>query len=71
MLVSPGKLFLALATIPLLKKLNLSRNKLKRFHSEDLPEDNKLMLEEEEAIVPDIPSSQVAVVISERGDRNF
>lgn len=46
-LVSPGKLFLALSTIPKLRKLNLSRNKLKRFHSEDLPEDNELMMEEE------------------------
>jgi hypothetical protein len=29
------------------------------------------MLEEEETNVPDIPSSQVAVVISEGGDKNF
>jgi Leucine-rich repeat (LRR) protein len=76
-LVSPGKLFLALSTIPKLRKLNLSRNKLKRFHSEDLPEDNELMMEEEAeyAIEPvntgeDIPSAQVAVRISEAGERN-
>ena len=47
-LVSPSKLFLALATIPNLKKLNLSRNKFKRFHSEDLPESNLQLVEEEE-----------------------
>ena len=46
-LVSPSKLFLALATIPRLKKLNLSRNKFKRFHSEDLPEDNMQLAEED------------------------
>jgi Leucine-rich repeat (LRR) protein len=46
-LVQPGKLFLALSTIPRLKKLNLSRNKFKRFHSEDLPDDNLQLAEEE------------------------
>ena len=44
-LVYPGKLFMALATVPQLKKLNLSRNKFKRFHSEDLPEDNMSLIE--------------------------
>jgi len=46
-LVQPGKLFAALASIPKLRKLNLSRNKFKRFHSEDLPEDNMQLAEEE------------------------
>jgi Leucine-rich repeat (LRR) protein len=39
-LVTASKLFLAFSTIPKLKKLNLSRNKFKRFHSDDLPQDN-------------------------------
>jgi Leucine-rich repeat (LRR) protein len=39
-LVTPSKLFLALSTIPKLKKLNLSRNKFRLFHYDDLPEDN-------------------------------
>lgn len=36
-LVNPNKLFAAMATIPNLKKLNLSRNRFKAFHSEELP----------------------------------
>ena len=47
-LVTASKLFIALATIPKLKKLNLSRNKFKRFHSEELPEDNINLAEEED-----------------------
>lgn len=39
-LVNPSKLFTSLATIPKLRKLNLSRNKFKSFHSEELPSDN-------------------------------
>ena len=39
-LVDPSALFKALSTIPLLKKLNLSRNKFVEFHSTDLPENN-------------------------------
>jgi Leucine-rich repeat (LRR) protein len=39
-LVNPNKLFAAIATIPNLKKLNLSRNRFKAFHVEDLPADN-------------------------------
>jgi Leucine-rich repeat (LRR) protein len=39
-LVNPSKLFASMATIPRLKKLNLSRNKFKAFHAEELPEDN-------------------------------
>jgi len=39
-LVTPSNLFLALATIPKLKKLNLSRNKFKAFHAEEFPQDN-------------------------------
>jgi Leucine-rich repeat (LRR) protein len=39
-LVNPSKLFTALATIPYLRKLNLSRNKFKQFHAEELPQDN-------------------------------
>jgi len=35
-LVNPNQLFLTLSTIPQLRKLNLSRNKLKGFHSESL-----------------------------------
>ena len=46
-LVYPSKLFLALSTIPKLKKLNLSRNKFKRFHSDDLPEDNRALIDNE------------------------
>ena len=34
-LVNPNKLFSAMATIPNLKKLNLSRNRFKAFHAED------------------------------------
>ena len=33
-LVNPNQLFLALSTIPNLRKLNLSRNKFNSFHSE-------------------------------------
>jgi Leucine-rich repeat (LRR) protein len=39
-LVNPSKIFMSLATIPNLKKLNLSRNRFKAFHSEDFPQDN-------------------------------
>lgn len=39
-LVNPSKLFAAISTIPNLKKLNLSRNRFKAFHSEEFPEDN-------------------------------
>lgn len=39
-LVNPSKLFETMASIPYLKKLNLSRNKFKAFHAEDLPKDN-------------------------------
>lgn len=40
MLVSASQLFLSLSTIPLLRKLNLSRNRLASFHNEALPADN-------------------------------
>jgi len=40
LLVFPNKLIAAMASIPYLKKLNLSRNKFKAFHSDDLPPDN-------------------------------
>lgn len=46
-LVYPSKLFLALSTIPHLKRLNLSRNKFKRFHAEDLPDDNLHLIDSE------------------------
>lgn len=39
-LVDPNALMKALSTIPMLKKLNLSRNKFAEFHSGDLPKDN-------------------------------
>ena len=39
-LVDPNALFKALSTIPMLKKLNLSRNKFVEFHCGDLPKDN-------------------------------
>lgn len=39
-LVTPSNLFLAFASIPKLKKLNLSRNKFKAFHAEEFPSDN-------------------------------
>jgi hypothetical protein len=54
-LVSPGKLFFALSTIPKLKRLNLSRNKLRRFHQEDLPEENIQLAEEEADYVEMLP----------------
>jgi len=41
-LVNPNMLFYSLSTIPFLKALNLSRNKFKAFHSDNLPENNKL-----------------------------
>jgi hypothetical protein len=53
--VSPGKLFFALSTIPKLKRLNLSRNKLRRFHQEDLPEENIQLAEEEADYVQMLP----------------
>ena len=40
MLVSASQLFRSLSTIPQLRKLNLSRNRLVAFHSEALPHDN-------------------------------
>jgi Leucine-rich repeat (LRR) protein len=52
-LVTASKLFLALSTIRKLKKLNLSRNKFKRFHSEDLPQDNIQLAEEEDENLED------------------
>ena len=39
-LVDPNALFKALSTIPMLKKLNLSRNKFTEFHTEALPDNN-------------------------------
>ena len=36
-----GAIFRALTSIPLLRKLNLSRNKLSHFHTEHLPEQNQ------------------------------
>jgi len=42
-LVDPNALFKAISTIPRLKKLNLSRNKLVEFHSGDLPPNNLAM----------------------------
>ena len=42
-LVDPNALFKALSTIPMLKKLNLSRNKFVEFHSGDLPQNNLAM----------------------------
>ena len=39
-LVDPNHMMLSLSTISHLQKLNLSRNKLKGFHSELLPENN-------------------------------
>jgi hypothetical protein len=40
-LVNPNMIFYSLSTIPFLKVLNLSRNKFKAFHSDNLPENNK------------------------------
>jgi hypothetical protein len=56
-LVYPSKLFLALSTIPKLKKLNLSRNKFKRFHSDDLPEDNRALIDNEYEKNNEMPNS--------------
>ena len=39
-LVDPNALFKALSTIPMLKKLNLSRNKFTEFHTGELPMNN-------------------------------
>ena len=39
-LVDPNALFKALSTIPMLKKLNLSRNKFVEFHNGDLDQNN-------------------------------
>jgi Leucine-rich repeat (LRR) protein len=47
--VDPNTIFGSLGTIPGLKKLNLSRNKLKRFHSDTLPQDNATLQEQERA----------------------
>jgi Leucine-rich repeat (LRR) protein len=63
-LVTASKLFLALSTIPKLKKLNLSRNKFKRFHSEDLPQDNiQLAEEEDEDAVDGVEASPIRAAI--------
>lgn len=56
-LVSASKLLLAISTIPKLKKLNLSRNKFKEFHSDEMPDDN-IQLAEEEADTADEPLYQ-------------
>ena len=48
-LVDPNTIFGSLGTIPGLKKLNLSRNKLKKFHSDTLPQDNATLPEQERA----------------------
>lgn len=48
-LVSPDHLFSSLATIPNLMILNLSRNKLRAFHSASLPPDN-LSIEPEQQV---------------------
>lgn len=40
-LVNPSQLFESLSTIPKLRKLNLSRNKLKAFHAEQLQQDDE------------------------------
>ena len=46
-LVNPNKIFSSIATIPNLKKLNLSRNRFKAFHADEFPQDN-INLETEE-----------------------
>ena len=50
-LVDKDALFKALSTIPMLKKLNLSRNKFLEFHSGDLPANN-LQLPSNEQVFP-------------------
>lgn len=50
-LVNPAKLFSSMATIPCLKKLNLSRNKFRAFHAEEFPPDN-LSLEPADQVFP-------------------
>ena len=39
-LVNPAKLFLGMASIPNLRKLNLSRNKFKCFHTDEFIQEN-------------------------------
>ena len=48
-LVDPSALFKAISTIPMLKKLNLSRNKFVEFHSADLPQNNAQLPIQEQA----------------------
>lgn len=48
-LVDPNTLMGSLGTIPGLKKLNLSRNKFKKFHSDTLPQENATLPEQERA----------------------
>lgn len=48
-IVDPNTLMGSLGTIPGLQKLNLSRNKFKKFHSDTLPQDNAALPEQERA----------------------
>ena len=48
-LVDPNTIFGSLGTIPGLRKLTLSRNKLKKFHSDTLPQDNGALPDQERA----------------------
>ncbi len=69
-LVTASKLFLSISTIPRLKKLNLSRNKFRRFHSEELPSNNLQLLEEdymhsERVEAPKVKRDDVVLAIGE------
>jgi len=48
-LVDPNTILGSLGTLPMLRRLNLSRNKLQRFHSDTLPQDNGRLPEQERA----------------------
>lgn len=69
-LVTASKLFLALATIPKLRRLNLSRNKFKRFHTEELPDDNIQMAEEDIDGDHNHPNNNIDFAITEENNSN-
>ena len=47
--VDPNTIFGSLGTMPNLQILNLSRNKLRQFHSDTLPQDNANLPDQERA----------------------
>eukprot|EP00347_Sterkiella_histriomuscorum_P024110 403332273 len=63
--MNPNKLFSAMATIPNLKKLNLSRNRFKAFHAEDFSLDN-LNLEPPSQVFPHLEELNFAFNLVEQ-----